>query len=487
MDQTYKVPLIARGRIFDDCTETFGGRQGGVRFQTPAAGRYLRELTACTLEGMTAYQATPIEEIARFLHELGRMLDFDHSPELREAYQLSATTSGISDGVLEFIYRSVASRLFNHDNVMEYAEKRIGLAYLEGWVETPMRDGSSTSIRAFGSRCAHVIAGNTPGVAFNTVLRSAVTRSDCITKTPSNDPLTMAAILRAMIRLDPRHVVTRHMSCAYWKGGDAAFEERFYTTTNIEKIVAWGGFDSVKHITRYLQPGLDLITLDPKHSASIVGREALRDDVTMADVARRAALDVGLYNQEACANARITYVECDVEDPQQLERLNRFGELMYQALQTLPAHLSTRAKYVSAALKEELDGLWMLDDYYKVWRDDDTSGAVIVSQNDEAVPFAAELACRTVNVVPVRSVDDAIRRVNASTQTIGVWPTDLKRRIRNALALRGGQMIVSLGYVARLNSNGPMDGIEPERRMLKWVVDQSPNENLPPPWQIAAT
>jgi acyl-CoA reductase-like NAD-dependent aldehyde dehydrogenase len=482
MLDSFKVPLIVRGKIIDECDVQFGGRKGGVSFMTPDAGRYLDQITGCTLEGMSAYNQTPIEEIARFLGELGQLLDFDKNEDMRAAYRLSCHTSGIADSILEYIYRSVSSRVLSRDNVMEYAEKRIGINYLESWVPTPMRDGSVTRIRAFGSKCVHVIAGNTPGVAFSTVLRSCVTRSDCITKTPSNDPLTMVALLKAMIELDPHHVVTKHMTAAYWKGGDEKIEQRLYKPAHIEKIMAWGGFDSVKHITKYLQPGLDLITLDPKHSCSIVGQEALADDATMRQVARRAALDVGLYNQEACANARITYVECDFDDAGQLDKLNTFGKYMYEALQTLPTQLSTRAKYINNELKEELDGMFMLDDFYKMYRGDDHSGAIIVSQNDDPVPFAQHLACRTANVIPVKSVDDAIKRINSATQTIGVYPNSLRDRIRDRLALQGGQMFVPLGYVARLNSTGPMDGIEPERRMLKWISDQAPNESLPVPW-----
>ena len=68
------------------------------------------------------------------------------------------------------------------------------------------------------------------------------------------------------------------------------------------RVVAWGGFAGIKHLTQYLQPGLDLITLDPKHSATIIGPEAFGDDATLNDIAKRLALDVGVLNQEGCVN-----------------------------------------------------------------------------------------------------------------------------------------------------------------------------------------
>ncbi len=56
------------------------------------------------------------------------------------------------------------------------------------------------------------------------VVRNAITRSNAIFKTPSNDPLTAAAIARTMIDMAPQHPQTKHRSVASWKGGGAAGE-----------------------------------------------------------------------------------------------------------------------------------------------------------------------------------------------------------------------------------------------------------------------
>jgi hypothetical protein len=324
-------------------------------------------------------------------------------------------------------------------------------------------------VRAFGARSVHIIAGNSPGVAFLTVLRAAITRSDTVIKLPSNDPLTAAAVVRTMIEVDPNHPVTRHTSVAYWKGGDEKVENALYTPRNVEKIVAWGGFDSVKHITRYLQPGIDLITLDPKHSGSIIGRGAFASDMTMVDAARRAAWDVGGMNQELCANARVIYVECDSTDAAEMERLNRFGEMVLHELGEMPSGVSSPSKFVDGELQAELEGLTLQDDFYRIFQKDPRHGAVIVSQFDEPVEFSAMLANRTANLVPVASIEDAVSRINASSQTIGVYPAALARDLSNALAIQGAQHLVPLGEVIRTGFNGPQDAIEPERRMLKWV------------------
>jgi AcrR family transcriptional regulator len=88
----------------------------------------------------------------------------------------------------------------------------------------------------------------------------------------------MFALVDGIAKDADRHL--RQIGVAYWKGGDEELERQLYQPHVIEKLIAWGGFASVKHVTKYIQPGLELITLDPKRSVSIIGHEALRDDAT---------------------------------------------------------------------------------------------------------------------------------------------------------------------------------------------------------------
>jgi hypothetical protein len=463
----FKVPLIIRGRIIEGDDLTFSGRRGEIGFSTPDVVKHLSELPTSGRSMRDLYDIT-LDDIIAFMAEVGKALDFEKNPWLAEAYELSCITSGLPRSILARVYSDLPDQ-YKREVVEAMVETQVGRAHLDGWVHQPLRDNRTLSIRAFGARSVHIIAGNSPGVAFLTVLRSAITRSDTIIKLPSNDPLTAAAVVRTMIEVDPDHPITRHTSVAYWKGGDEKVENAIYTPRNVEKIVAWGGFDSVKHITRYLQPGIDLITLDPKHSGSIIGRQAFASEMTMMDAARRAAWDVGGMNQELCANARVIYVECDSADPVEMERLNRFGQMILHELGEMPSGVSSPSKYVDGELQAELEGLTLQEDFYRIFQDHPKHGAVIVSQFDEPVEFASMLANRTANLVPVASVDDAVSRINASSQTIGVYPASLANELSDALAIQGAQHLVPLGEVIRTGFNGPQDAIETERRMLKWV------------------
>ena len=64
-------------------------------------------------------------------------------------------------------------------------------------------------------------------------------------------------------------------------------------------------------------------------------------------------------------------------------------------------------------------------------------GAIVVSQFDEPVDYAAMLSGRVANIVPVDHIDQVTRAVNAFTQTIGIYPESLKRQLRDTLPLLG--------------------------------------------------
>lgn len=466
----YEVPLIARGEIITDYTKTFGGRHGSAQFVTPDAKKYLRKIVLQNPAKLKDLYDISISEILDFLHDLGQRCTLSENEYLREAYDLNRSASGLTDSVLTMTYNAIPDFL-NKAKIAEMLDKRIGIDYLEGWVPTTMDDGRTVSIRAFGAKTCHITAGNVPLIAVGSLARSCGTRCDTIIKSPSNDPLTATALAQTMIDMEPNHPITKHVTVVYFKGGDTEFESAFYQPQNIEKIIAWGGFASVKHISKYMQPGIDLITLDPKLSMSIIGAEAFQNEQTLQTVAQRAAVDVGSLNQEACVNSRVIYVHSGTDD-QGINDVNKLGQYLYEALVNLPSHISTPAKNFDLSLKAKLDGIRMDGEFYQVFGGQHNEGAVIVSQLDEPVDFSSELCGRVVNLVPVDELQTVVQSVNAYTQTVGIYPEKLKRAIRDDLIRSGVQRIVSLGFAPLFGFATPQDAIEPLRRMCKWVMDE---------------
>jgi hypothetical protein len=479
----FRVPLFLRGEVIETDWAPFGSRAAGRSFEAPDPHRWAERLPLATPMDLADLHAVPFDEILDVLDAVGKALDFERNRHVRGAYEAGLVATNYPASMLAQSYVALPA-VFARDYVREMAERTVGVDVLDGWVGQRLQDGRELRVRAFGARTLHVPAGNGGLVSAVTLIRNAITRSDAIVKIPSNDPLTAIALARTLADVAPNHPLTRHLAVAYWKGGDVAVEEQICRPEKIEKIVAWGGLASVKHVTRYIQPGLELIALDPKRSASIIGHEAFESEATLREVALRAATDIGVANQEGCACARVIWVLCGT-DGDGLARINRLGELIYEALLGLPPHVSTKPKTFPSELRDHLEATRVGgDDWFRVIGGEDLEGAVIVSQIDEPVDYAPLLAGRVANLVPVDDVARVTRAVNAYTQTVGIYPESLKRELRDRLPLFGAQRLTSLGYACHVATAMPQDAIEPVRRMCKWIVDESCDpEVVMPMWR----
>jgi hypothetical protein len=188
-------------------------------------------------------------------------------------------------------------------------------------------------------------------------------------------------------------------------------------------------------------------------------------------VAEKLANDIGVFNQEACVNARVVYIQTGT-DENCIRTANRFGAMLYDSIQALPPHVSSPAKALDHELADEIESLRLTSDSHKVVGGG-VNGCVLISQIDEPVEFARILSNRVANLVPFDDLETPIRAVTAYTQTIGIYPESLKPTIRDRLVFHGAQRLVSLGYATQLSFPGPQDSVEPMRRMCKWIIDEA--------------
>lgn len=463
---------VIRGEVIDSDLIEYPGRGGVMTFMAPDPMKLVARLPVASPGDLADLYDLSFGDILDYLEELGNRLDINTNEHMQQARELTYDASPVPRILVDLGY-SGFNTFFARDKVRQIAENSVGLDHLEGWVEHRLIDGVTIKVRAFGSRAIHIVAGNGPGLGLITLARSAITRSDCIIKAPSNDPFTSSALGMTMCDMAPNHPITKHFSVAYWRGGDAAVEDQLYQPHNIDKIVAWGGLAGIKHVTKYIQPGLELISLDPKTSISVVGPEALDDESQMKETAYRLAIDIGGANQAGCASSRVVYVLTGSHQDG-VDRVIRLGRFVYQAIMDLPPTFSTMPKSYSKELKAHVDALRLDDEWYEVIGGDKGEGAVIVSKLPRKVDFAAYLMDRTANFVAVESIDDILLGIDAYTQTIGVWPEALKAQLENIVPLYGAQRLVTLGNALY---NGPLvgpvhDGMEPVRRMCKWIANE---------------
>lgn len=452
------VPFVVRGRVFEGVSHTpYGGA---------AQGHAALDLNELVWPGNVPAPLfdVPTAEIIDLLGEVGDWVRLDPDGVMAQALESLVEVSGAARPLEERSYADLW-RYFSRDLSRFQLEQELGgLDVLDSWrsIEVPGAAASSF-VRAFPARMVHVLAGNAPGVAAISIVRSALVKGASLLKMASNDVFTAPALLRAVSAVAPGHPLERSFSAVYWRGGDDAVESVLMRPQFFDKLVVWGGAQAVQGAARYVCPGLDLVSFDPKTSISLIGKEAFADGASLRKIAAAAATDATIHNQDACTASRFQFVEGAVAD------VDRFCALLVAELGVERHKAAARSDPVPADLRDEIDALRQLDPYYRVWGATDGTGMVV--RSDEPVSFYP--TGRVVNVVAVSEPRSVFEFINASTQTVGIYPDRLRAELRDQLCSVGVQRVTGLGHAADTIIGLPHDGFYPLSRMVRWGKDES--------------
>jgi hypothetical protein len=452
------APFFVRGALVEGNDAVHRSRDLGVDFTTP---RIDLDLVVPPRTEVPPLLNVKLSEIIDFLVETGQRITEPNNAYVATCIDRMSATHVLPRAVLEAQVKGAAAYL-NKALLNEVVEQNFpDPRALDGWIPRQDHTGRRSFIRAFAPRLLHVLPGNSPGVAVKSIAQGAMVKAVNLFKMSSSDPFTTVAILRTMADIDANHPIVRSMSAIYWRGGDAAIERILYRPQYFDKIVAWGGGDAISNVVKYLGPGLQLISFDPKTSVSMVGREAFVSDETIADAADLASADVMVLNQEACVASRFVFVEAGVGAG------DRFCELLHRRIVERAA-ASGDARPLDMDLREQIEMLMMMDDEYRVWGRPDGKGVVI--RSEEPVDFHP--IGKTCNVVLVESLDDAVKYINVATQTVGFYPFDRVADYRDRLASGGAQRIVRLGEAGPSTIGNPHDAMYPLHRFVHWMAHE---------------
>jgi len=404
----------------------------------------------------------PVGEIIDLLVATGERLEADPDGYLAEALEYSVGSSDLDRRIIQNSFKALPSMFTRQELELRLEGELRDRAALDGWREVTHPSGASARVRAFPPRLVHVLAGNVPGVAAISIIRCALTKGVHLFKLPSNDLFSAPAILRTMAAVDPGHPVVRSFSAVYWRGGDARMESLLFRPQFFDKLVAWGGEAALRSAKNYIGPGFELVSFDPKSSISFIGREAFESLNTIQEAATAAAIDSTCYNQTACVASRFQFVEGSEE------QVDAYCALLQKQLGVPGPTSSERSDRTPENIREEVETLRMLEPMYRVWGGYDGTGLVI--RSDEPVEFHPE--AKTVNVVRVSRLDDALRYVNVATQTVGIYPALRKAEYRDRLCSAGAQRVVTLGKALGGIPGTAHDGFFPLHRMMRWVNDE---------------
>jgi len=454
---TASIPFVVRGQVSEGVSHTSYGAPGGARAAL--------DLNDLVWPGSVPLPLTsvPVNEIVELLAEVGDWVRRDPDGVLACALAGLIEISGASRPLAERSYAELW-HYFSADLSRFQLEQELGgQDVLDGWRPVAAPGGTSSFVRAFPARMVHVLAGNAPGVAAISIVRSALVKGASLLKMASNDLFTAPALLRAVSAVAPGHPLEQSLSAVYWRGGDEAVESVLMRPQFFDKLIVWGGADAVRGVARYVTPGLEVVSFDPKTSISFIGKEAFADGADLRAIAAAAATDATLHNQDACTASRFQFVEGTLED------VDRFCAVLVQELGVERPKAAAKSAAVPQDLRDEIAALRHLAPYYRVWGAPDGTGLVV--RSEEPVSFYP--TGRVVNVVAVSGPKDVLEHINAATQTVGIYPERLRAELRDQLCSAGVQRVTGLGHAGDTMIGLPHDGFYPLSRMVRWAKDES--------------
>ncbi|MEP2775589.1 MAG: acyl-CoA reductase [Luteolibacter sp.] len=178
----------------------------------------------------------------------------------------------------------------------ESLEKWVGTydeASLRKWLDAELGDSRRLEAWIAGSKVIprtpilHIVSGNTPHAAFQSVFRALLLGCESWVKIPSAGLPEFEAWASSIPSLQIRRELPDD-----WKSPETA--------------VIYGGADTLSFFRDWLAPGTRIIEHGPKLSAAFVFEN-------IPDLASRLASDIMRYNQRGCLSVQAVYCSGDIE------------------------------------------------------------------------------------------------------------------------------------------------------------------------------
>lgn len=236
----------------------------------------------------------------------------------------------------------------------------------------------------------HVFAGNVPGVAVTSLIRSLLVKAATLGKTASGEPVLPVLFARALAAVAPD--LGRCVAVTYWPGGSATLEAAALAAA--DTVVVYGAAETVAAIRSRLPAGGKLVEHGPKLSLGVVGPNA-----TVADAASIARA-VAAYDQQGCVSPHAVYVEAGGVDP--VELAAAIARELEALSESLPGRRLEAAEAIAIrAARDRAEFRSIAGDAHRMFGASDLSCTVIY---DEDATLEASCLNRTLYVKPIANI-----------------------------------------------------------------------------------
>jgi hypothetical protein len=445
---------VASGQL-----ETLGGRLA-CHYPTPRPD-LIRDTIAALRQARRKLAGRPVLSIVEAIDAAAARLADREDPIRRRASRLIPAATGYSTAMTELVLDRMAAD-WRTPPLRRLLEAELGdPAVLDGFL--PAGEGRQT--RAYGPDLSfHVFAGNVPGVAVTSLIRSLLVKAPALAKLASGEPVLPVLFAESLAAVDAE--LAAALAITYWPGGTEPAEATALAAADL--VVVYGGDATVDSLRRRMPPGRRLVVHGPRFSVGLIGAEAIDRDLPRLalDVARAVAT----FDQHGCVSPHSIWIE----DPDG-RRAEPFTQALAAAMHELEEELPRGAVGADEAslihqerAAAELRGHAGAD--ARVIAGKGTTWTVVL---DFEPVFRPSCLNRFVRVHPVADLDralDAIATHGAHLQSAAVEvPGAARRDLAHRLAGIGASRVTTFQRLPWPPAEWHHDGSGPLMELLRWV------------------
>lgn len=395
------------------------------------------------------------------LHECGRLWADPRGSFRRRAQAVMPGVSGFSP---ETVRRTleIIPRLLSRENLAKRVRAELGrLDALDAWSLEP-EAGSAIKAFPLGS-VLHVAAGNIFLGCIDSVVMSLLTNNVTLMRMSSADMTFPFLFAESLVQADREGDLASGLSLLSWPKGSDEIESVF--KRGVQGVVVWGGEQAVSAYRKDLGIGTKLIAFGPKLSFAAVSRAGLRR-VGPREAARRAAKDVSLWDQAACASPQTLFVQGS--DPREF-------------LTELSAALAREARACPPGPASPDEAASVLEERQRVLADELAGSARLLAAENQSwtvawsrkSALAASPLRRFVHVRPYKDLAHLRSLIAASApflQSAGLLVgSGEEGAYAEALASAGVARLPALGAMLESETGEPHDGRYALTELVRWV------------------
>jgi hypothetical protein len=269
-------------------------------------------------------------------------------------------------------------------------------------------------------------------------------------------------LMAKLVQSDSSELLTRRIFMAAFDHERQDLQEAMARV--VDGAMIWGGQEAVLQIRGLPFPHWARVALfGPRISVAAMDAEAWSNVGEQESWARRIARDVWQFEQQACSSPQVLFLEKGKE-----QCTSQFLEILRRAFES--ENLAHPRKAIPAGLTSAIcqaRASWLLTD--------PSHQAVFPNSPDWTLLFGAgsefpqPIQGRTLTVLEVDNLLDAIAKFDGNVQTLGLGVGDPKKEKELCMEAgkRGVDRIVKLGRMHVFSS--PWDGLDLVRPMVRMV------------------